>query len=83
MNPSFFHTTDFISLFISHNNEDLNLANDILNQTRADADRLDDLIEVLNSSCGEWHFFMENFCIRRIASSKKMGNNLRRQSEEA
>ena len=53
MNPSFFHTTDLISLFISHNNEDLNLANDILNQIKADADRLDDLIENLNSSCVE------------------------------
>ena len=78
MNPSFFHTTDLISLFISHNNEDLDLANDILNQIKADADRLDDLIENLNSSCGEWHFFMENFRIRRIASTKKMGNECAR-----
>ena len=78
MNPSFFYSKDIMSLFISHDSRDLNLANDILRQTKADADRLEDLIENLNSSYGEWHFFMENFRIRRIASTKKMGNECAR-----
>jgi len=74
MDLSSFETKNLMSLFVSNDCRDLNFANDILNQKKADADSLDRLIENLNTTCKEWHFFMENFRIKRIASTKTQCN---------
>jgi len=67
MDLSLTKVKDFRLLFISDNSDDLNLANDILIKNQADTDELDELIEDLNSVYRNWHFFMKDCRIKRIA----------------
>ena len=70
MDLSFINAEYLRFLFISNNEEDLNLANDLLEQKKADADELDKISENLNCSCNDWHFFMKDCRIKRVGAKK-------------
>jgi hypothetical protein len=70
MELSFVHWEDLQLLFISSDEEDLVLANEILTEKKFDTDKLEELMEKLNLTYRGWHFFMENCRIKRVRAQK-------------
>jgi len=68
---SFIKLEDLKFLFVSSDNEDFKLANDILEQKEFDIDDVDKIIDELNLENREWHFFMKNCRITRTAKKSK------------
>jgi hypothetical protein len=66
MELSFIKWEDLQLFFISPSDEDLILANDILEQKKFDTHKLDELIDDLNVTYRDWHFFMEDCRIKRV-----------------
>jgi ATP-dependent Lon protease len=65
MNLSFIDTKGLEFLFVSSDKTDLNLANEILEEKHTDADCKDRLIDYLNATYTDWHFFMRDCMIQR------------------
>jgi len=66
MELSFVKWEDLQLLFISSDEEDLILANEILAEKKFDTSKLEAVIENLNLAYRDWHFFMENCRIKRV-----------------
>ena len=58
MELSFVKWEAFQLLFISSDDDDLVLANEILTEKKFDTDKLEEVIENLNLAYRDWHFFM-------------------------
>jgi len=56
MDSSFINLQHLRFLFISDDNEDLSLANEILEQKKTNTNELDEILEELNSTYSNWHF---------------------------
>ena len=74
MNLSFINTNDLEFLFVSPGNEDLKLANDILEEKNVDADYKDELINYLNAKYPNWHFFMRDCSIQKTKAHTQIEN---------
>jgi len=70
MELSFVKWEAFQLLFISSDDDDLVLANEILTEKKFDTDKLEEVIENLNLAYRDWHFFMENCRIKRVRAQK-------------
>jgi hypothetical protein len=71
MDLSFIRWTDIKPFFISPDQEDLNLANNILERHEVYADKLEELIEELNLTYGDWHFYLKDCRITRTRAQYK------------
>lgn len=61
-------------LFTSENKNDVLVANEILETEGFCCADKDDLIEDLNQSFPEWHFFMADCLIKRVKALRRSGN---------
>ena len=65
LQSSFIRWTDLKAYFISPDDEDFETANGILDRFEVDADKLEEIIQDLNSSGKNWHFYLQNCRIKR------------------
>jgi hypothetical protein len=70
MDLSFINAEHLRFLFVSSKEEDLDLANDLLEQKNVHSDELDKILEELNFSHSDWHFFMKDCRIKRVWAKK-------------
>jgi len=71
MELSFIKPEDLQPFFVSPYEEDLILANEILEQKKLETYKLDILVEDLNLIYREWHFFIENCCVKRVKAHRQ------------